>query len=1199
MKDRAPLDAAVILDFVGGESSLTLNLDGYSPSKILRLSGRYTSIKPWLDIPYAGSITVRAPAFDPSRLAYELKLSGALPPGIFRGDRPAALAEITARGDVKSISVDKARVQLGSDSFGYSGTFRFADLSPDGVLDVRLSLMKGALDLSSSLRIVGNKGEYVAMAEKTTIGKVVIADLALTAARKGSLADFNLSFRPPVSRAAEPEESGPQFSGEGGAVNGNSIVHCEGSLSLGDKPNLELSVNLETIDMAPLEPLLALVFDSRETAALLSSLKLGGSFFATSDFKRLSWSAADLTLVSSSLPGAYALLSLSGTGTSVAIKHALVSYSGFSVEGLGKLDFTDAGRLGFEANLALNDISYSFKGNIVGRQVFITGDYGLQFSQRTVGKDSFISAKARALPLVLGGSLFLATVNAEGRYAGPEDWNLSIAELDVLPTGEKLSIVPEVQLAGSFGPESAELSKLWVADKYSNLSGEAMLKYRLYAPRSLSLKGRLVGEARAKQSGPLESYIVDASFSEGKMSGLVDLIASPLSRIGKLPIQGAADGRIAFSGSLLEPNLDFNLKLRDGHYMEQSLALSASGSYTGKTLALRDVSCAYQGQSISKGSARFSFETASAALAFSYAGTVAGENLKFSLSAQGSSTSPGPGTPLLEAFSSYSAQGRVSDFSLGALRLASWPFNASSDSTSLALTGGQSKELRLKYAKGGYFIANLHEPFPVRADISGLYDGKNIDLSVQGIQFDLSLLAPILPPNLVKIVSGRARGGFHAMGLANDPEITGELDLENASVKILGWLSEDVGPFNVPIVARGRKLSALAPAVKCGKATLALSFQASLDHWLPSGFSAEAKTVDKSMVSLDSSILGIHAQGQAAADVKFALHSDVLALDCDVTVAKGTVIVSPNNWNNQVGGNERPTLFVAVGARLHFGRGVQVYFPSTDFPVLAGYSDPTSLLAITYDQASEDFTLKGTVSLRGGQVFYIQRNFFLRSGKIVFNEGTERFEPRVSILAELRDRNDDGPVLITLKAENAPMWSFQPRLSSNPPMTESQIAALMGQNLFRATSASSIDIRKAVISGTEFIPQLSLVRDFENRVRDTMNLDMLYVRTQVLQNWLIDVSSQTTASSADAMGRYLDQSELYLGKYLSDSIFAHASVRAAKDPLAGNNIPVIDSELGLELDTPFGLIQWNVTPKNWDKLLINDQSLSLSWKLSF
>jgi hypothetical protein len=209
------------------------------------------------------------------------------------------------------------------------------------------------------------------------------------------------------------------------------------------------------------------------------------------------------------------------------------------------------------------------------------------------------------------------------------------------------------------------------------------------------------------------------------------------------------------------------------------------------------------------------------------------------------------------------------------------------------------------------------------------------------------------------------------------------------------------------------------------------------------------------------------------------------------------------------------------------------------------------------------------------------------------------FDPRVTILAELRERNDEGPVLVTLRADNVPISSFKPRLSSDPAMTESQIAIFLGQNLLGVSKDESLDIRKAVISSSEFIPQLNVAKTFENNVREMVGLDILFLRTQVLQRWLIDISGRPEDLTGNPLSRYLDSTELYAGKYLSDSIFAYGSARLREDPLAGSDRLRIDSEFGMELDTPFGQVQWTIAPNHWDDLLISDQSLSLSWRLSY
>jgi hypothetical protein len=85
----------------------------------------------------------------------------------------------------------------------------------------------------------------------------------------------------------------------------------------------------------------------------------------------------------------------------------------------------------------------------------------------------------------------------------------------------------------------------------------------------------------------------------------------------------------------------------------------------------------------------------------------------------------------------------------------------------------------------------------------------------------------------------------------------------------------------------------------------------------------------------------------------------------------------------------------------------------------------------------------------------------------------------------------------------------------------------------------------------------------------------------------------------DPLGRYLDQTEIYAGKYLGDKVFFSGSARLREDPLVDTSRLRLDSEIGIEFDTPFGLVQWKIAPSRPENLFISDQSLSLSWRLSY
>ncbi|MDP3179701.1 MAG: translocation/assembly module TamB domain-containing protein, partial [Spirochaetaceae bacterium] len=612
---------------------------------------------------------------------------------------------------------------------------------------------------------------------------------------------------------------------------------------------------------------------------------------------------------------------------------------------------------------------------------------------------------------------------------------------------------------------------------------------------------------------------------------------------------------------------------------------------------------AYTGHRITQASGSFSLVDGAAKIDLDYSGSLAGEPVAFKLAAEGLSTKAPASAPVsspLDFLSGYRAEGVATAFSFGSFRSARWPFAATLGEKSVSIVGGEGKELSLRYAFDGSFDAAIGAPLPISLTASGKTDGVTIDANVRGLDFGLTALTPFIPPSIMIIEEGKAQGSGHIRGLLADPEIDGEFKLAGVVLRVPDWLVDKVGPFDAPILTDGRTVIAVSPAMKVGAATVAARAECVLDHWTPVGLKGTIKSAAGPKVKLKTVLLGIQAQGDANLDFKASLDGDVVNLDGDVSLDKAVVVVSPETIAGAPPGppGEAPTLFLALTTRLRFGRGAQVFFPSREFPIVAGYAEPSSALAISYSQADEDFSVRGDISLRGGDVFYIQRNFFLKSAKISFNENTTRFDPRVTVLAELRDRNDEGPVLVTLRADNAPISSFKPRLISDPPMTEAQIAALLGANLFGLDEDSQLDIRHALISGTEFIPQLNVIKSFERKVRELLGLDIFYLRTRMLQRWLIDLSFNEM-SGVNTLGHYLDETSAYAGKYLSDSIFAHGAARLREDPLAASGALRLDWEAGVEFDTPYGLVQWTIAPSNPNTLFITDQSLSLSWRLAY
>ena len=90
------------------------------------------------------------------------------------------------------------------------------------------------------------------------------------------------------------------------------------------------------------------------------------------------------------------------------------------------------------------------------------------------------------------------------------------------------------------------------------------------------------------------------------------------------------------------------------------------------------------------------------------------------------------------------------------------------------------------------------------------------------------------------------------------------------------------------------------------------------------------------------------------------------------------------------------------------------------------------------------------------------------------------------------------------------------------------------------------------------------------------------------------------------IGNYLDNSSVYIGKYFGNAMYLdallhfdyNASLVESGRSLIGLSF---EPEIGFELDSPFALIRWSLSPNvnSLNNFWIPDVSVGLSWKLLF
>jgi hypothetical protein len=255
---------------------------------------------------------------------------------------------------------------------------------------------------------------------------------------------------------------------------------------------------------------------------------------------------------------------------------------------------------------------------------------------------------------------------------------------------------------------------------------------------------------------------------------------------------------------------------------------------------------------------------------------------------------------------------------------------------------------------------------------------------------------------------------------------------------------------------------------------------------------------------------------------------------------------------------------------------------------------------VTSDSLARRFTINGDVNLRSGEIFYLERNFYIREGTLFFKENEVDFDPRISARAEIRDQAGIGPVTISMIIDNAPLRSFSPRFVSTPPLSQLEIYSLLGQ----APQGEGDQRNLAASVAMDSLAQFTVINRLQRQVRNFLGMDMLSMRTQLLQNVVIQAASGRFFDNASdrpyRIGHSCDNTTVVRGTDIRKDVFGEAMLSFKYDEYKIDwGGLVLEPELGFELRNPLFDIQFNMVLLHPENLFINDASFSLLWRRTF
>ncbi|MDR2785409.1 MAG: translocation/assembly module TamB, partial [Treponema sp.] len=846
----------------------------------------------------------------------------------------------------------------------------------------------------------------------------------------------------------------------------------------------------------------------------------------------------------------------------------------------------------------------------------ITGSYGLSVY---AGIGSFGGYSAyfgvNSLPIAINDQFARFSVFVSVQYSNPDSWYVDLDHFEVADLATPVSPSSSLRISGIADQEGAQFRDLYFNDGRGELWGEA--KFFWFRPPETGIPRYYTGNIRmeTRQSG--EFYEVSGAYTNGKIDLAVGGKQMQLDRILKNAQGATVSGRGYLEWASTEDwsatVIIDDLTAQNG---DTQLVLSANASITPDKFSVSGLRASYGTLEAEFPSLTINRIDTAAQTDARIWGTALGRSLEMSFGARAEFMPIDSWLEISRVLDSFKGLIRVEYARFDTLENQE-PFELefSRSFSGFALNGGPRNMIRAALEDDGAFFASLSYPSPIRGTVTGVLSSRTIDAQASDLYIDMVSLWRIIPRNeIINCTGGFVNASIRIRGPLGDPEFFGYARGNSIRLSVPRYLGAEIGPVPILVTLNGNEMKFGPVNAPCGKGYGEVTGSFLFDRWVPDTLSITIHAMADTPVPFSFDVLGVLAAGNASGTLKIELVNQILTVTGNLTGDDTEITLDTQEITTAAASQSDPAAFIPVitDFTIKTGRKVEFLWPNSNTPILRANAAAGTVIRIESDSGSGRFSMNGEVSLRSGEIFYVQRSFYIRSGTLFFNENEIQFSPRLTVRAEIRDRTDDGPVTISMIVENEPLMSFEARFESSPPLSQIDIFSLLGQGL---TGESQQEDGEAMNLMLDILSQFLGVRRVERAIRDFLGLDMFSFRTQIIPNAVSRLRNpvDTNNTLGNYFGNYLDNTTVFVGKYLGPDMFFQGMLTLRYndmiDPAEGLNRmnndglvlgPVIlEPDIGIELHSPLFDIRWNITPLHLENLFISDTSFSLTWRFVF
>lgn len=1185
-----------------------LNAEDFNPLTVVTVKKQRDFVKKIDGARIDGRFTVDAKFPDEGgipEIAYDVDGAVYLPPGILADELNVTLA---ADGNLSYVHVSDLQVITDAFSFNYYGDADIEQMNLSGYLKLGHYVLPSGKKLEGEFYIDSLTHGFSAFSPQVMLG-----DAPLTAVQ--------LECVPGTESLDISFEAFDYYHQEADAP---GRIQLDGSLLYGDGRFLQASVLLESMYADNLLRYASNALSSQMSfdpslVEKISPYILSCEGYGSTDFKSFSFNVPYAVVANTGKDDEMLLLSMDGNETNAQISQLELLYAGQQLSATVNADANDDySQIFFSTEFTFNEMPYSLSGVYdAGNEIVVNGDYDFELrSDLHVKNEILCSLYVDTIPVKIKDYLVSLSLDTDIDFTNLEQFTVTLNRFEVTESSGKFRGEPRLELTGFADRYGLMLETLNYGDSVSILTGDGTVSWNMTKETFDSLAANIHLENPISS----EQVLVDLScfapepipfskkemFNELYVSGSVDVESLFMSHF--LDHQYQEDTVTVHAtalGQLSNPFISLDADTVHMHVNGLPLAASASLMLDDKVLSGNDLNCTFQnikaqnfGFELSleemkgNGTGQFSvdmpqFFTASSPVNFSFTLDESDRDEKnLDLKKAGYDAS----LVFEDIQSNFEAE------------IKNYEISVRHDEGMWYLTAGSTGGISGFLLDSGEFYLSALADFPITFTADGSIRNTLLDVQMRDIHGNLSVLKTLFPEQF-SIDEGEFEGDLHLGGTVTDPDFDGSLAVKNLVLLMPDYISEPMIAPSATMTADGSLFEAKNVLFNIGIGQALADLTVEMDRW-------NLYSIDVSVVSANNTLVPARFNidyADCTADADVNLNVNLTGKDISIT---GSV----NTYNGLVelhtGGGAVPETVdtggrVYIDLSLSISQKAELYYPDKDNPLIRGLVTTQEPVRLIMDSDTAEISVKGKLVLRGGEILYLNRNFYLREGMLDLDESGDDFDPRISFRAEIRERDAEGELVkISLSADRQKLSQLSPVLSSEPSKTEDEIRMMLGAALIAESGSTPGEVLANVAaSGFDFLLQNSLFRQLENRLRDLLHFDIFSFRTPFIQQALL--SAMNNSEEPTSLGNFFDNTTVYIGKYIGNTIYLDAMLRFVyQENNSGGGLSsrlAFQPEVGLELPSPFATIRWSIAPDitSAKNLWVPYTSISLSWSFKF